>query len=46
MITNNLKFGGILEPQQKKSLIRLERKSKMFLHFIANNCWASTHQFI
>lgn len=40
MITNNLKFGGILEPQQK-SLIRLERKSKM-LHFIANNCWAST----
>lgn len=40
MITNNLKFGDILEPQQK-SLIRLERKSKI-LTFIANNNWAST----
>lgn len=38
--TKNLKFGDILEPQQK-SLIRLERKSKI-LHFIAHNYWAST----
>ena len=38
--TSNNRFGRILEPQQK-SLIRLERKSKI-LHFIAHNYWAST----